>query len=124
MFLEGEESLATLANLVRAFRGRRTSYLGAAMITDVELFEASLDQPEPPDPGPSFVEETTEVSLLKVIVEQLQQLSHLTARQPGPAKVKKLPRPRTAEDMYVAWLASLPENNVENDLIFVEQQEK
>lgn len=123
MFHRGEESLATLANLVSSFRKRRTSFLSESMITDVELFEASLDQPEPPDPGPSLIEETAEVSLLKTIVEQLQANNHYSANRPGKPDVKRVPRPKTAESIYLERLGMESFRTLEASIVYVDQEQ-
>lgn len=119
MFLSGQEKLATLANLIDGFRRMRTSFLHAAMVTDVEMYELNLDRPSPPPSLPEHIDETAEVVLLRTISEQLQALAHYGAHQTGRPKIRRLPRPQTAEDMFVAREASAAFAQLESRFKFV-----
>lgn len=123
MFLTGQEKLVTLANLVDGFRRMRTSFLHAAMVTDVELYELNLDRPSPPASPPEHIDETAEVVLLRTISEQLQVLIHYGGHQKGTPKVRRMPRPQSAEDMYVSREASADFARLESRFKFVSVDE-
>lgn len=126
MFHSGEESLMTLANLVRGFQRRSNSFLSAELQTDVEMYEARLDKDGNPPPrgkpNPDIIEESLEVTLLKTLIEQMQILTQITAGKKTP-KVKPLPRPRDAESLYNAYMARLVFEEIDNALTFLPQAE-
>jgi len=88
---------------VTALQRRRTSYLAQAMGTDVELYEATVDQPRP-TPHPDLVEFGLPETLLTGIHELLQQIlwwSSATAPKGSKKpKIKRLPVPITAKHRY------------------------
>lgn len=83
-----------------------TSWTRQAYATDVELYEATFDEngePPPPPKGisaPKLVEVGLTETLLMQIVEQLQAVSHYTAGAKGKPKIKHLPRPETAPEVW------------------------
>lgn len=97
-FFDGTATPNTLYNLVQALQRRRTSYLAQAMGTDVELYEANKDKPRGRS-NPDLVEYGLNESLLSSIHEVLQQIRDFTAGAKKP-KVKPLPRPITAKQIY------------------------
>lgn len=123
MFGNGQEKLITLANLVSGFRRMRTSFLHAAMMTDVELYERSVDGPELPPAPPDFIDETSGVALLRTISEQLQALAHYAARQKGAPKIRKLPRPVSARDAFMRREGSRQFASLEAKFKFVSNEE-
>lgn len=123
MFRPGGEKLVTLANLVAGFRRMRTSFLHAALVTDVELYEQSVDKPEQPPVPPDHVDETSEVALLRLISEQLQQLAHYAARQKGAPNVRRLPRPQTARDVFLQREYASQFRSLESKFKFVSNEE-
>lgn len=127
MFARGEEKLVTLVNLVEAFRRKRTSFLSAALITDVELYEQSVDKPEPAPTPPDHIDETAELAVLRLVSEQLQQVVHFVASQSpkaaGSPKVKRLPRPLTARDVFMRRNAVRGFAGLESKFKFVSNEE-
>ena len=123
MFARGEEKLVTLANLVCGFRRMRTSFLHAAMMTDVELYERSVDQPEQPPSPPDFIDETAEVVLLRTISEQMQATNHYVSNQSGRPKIRKLPRPVSARDEFMRREGSKSFTSLESKFKFVSNEE-
>lgn len=109
----------TLVNLVEAFRDRSTSHLAAAMASDVELYEESLDEEGNPPPNrdyrpPLHEVGTTEV-ILMAIFEELQVVAHRAGQSSGKAKVTPFPRPIAAAGLHRRML----EKAAEDDLLSV-----
>lgn len=127
-FFDGTETPNTLHNLVTAFQRRRTSYLAQAQATDVELYEQTIGQPpRTSDGAPDLSEVDLLVSLTMGVHELLQQVVHWTAasaphgsRRPT---VRRLPRPKTAAQLYQRQKAREAHEWVESHLLFVDQSE-
>lgn len=124
MFFNGEEAPNTLYNILSALRKRRTSYLAQAIATDVELYERnhSDDQPRRRKDPPDLVEVGLNESLLMGIHELLQQIAGFTAGQKKP-KVKPIPRPVTAAQLYARAEARKQYDEINAVLNFVSQDE-
>jgi hypothetical protein len=113
---------------VQAFQRRRTSYLAQAMATDVEVYEQNLNRPaRRGDNAPELVEMDLSVSLFMGIHELLQQLVHWAAAGvPKGAKkprVRRLPRPKTAEQLYRRRKARESHERLEAEIVYVPQDE-
>ncbi len=104
----------------------RTSYLAEAQSLDLELYEATKDQPKRKS-SPSLTEVDHATSVLMGIHELLQQLIHWSAagapRKTGKPKVKPLPRPKTAADIYARRRAYETHLEIEAAIRFVPQDE-
>jgi hypothetical protein len=125
-FLDGTETINTLWNFVKAFQRCRTSYLAQAMATDVELYEQNLNRPtRQAESAPELVEMDLSASLLMGMHELLQQLVHWTAANvPKGAKkprVKRLPRPQTATQLYTRRKAREAHERLETEIVYVPQ---
>jgi hypothetical protein len=111
---------------VSALSDMSTSWLAQAQATDLELYEATKDRPRR-ETDPLLVEETLVVSLLKGIHELLQQNTHYTAAASPKGtkrpKVKRLPRPKTAEQMWARQEARRAHEHVESVLVFVPEDQ-
>jgi hypothetical protein len=125
-FLRGDETPNTLWNLVTAFEELSDTWLAAAKATDVELYEQTRHLPRRRS-SPLLVEETAVVSLLKGILELLQQDVHYTAAAAPPKtkrpKVRRLPRPKTAAHLWAAAEARRAHEHVESVLVFVPEDQ-
>jgi len=131
--MRGDETTATLYNLVTALQRRKTSYLAQAIALDEELYEQSLQGPQrPPKKAPDLVEVGLSESLLMGIHEQLQQLNHWSAvntatafgqQKPPKPKVKSLPRPETARNAVERRLAREAFQHFEDVIVFVPQEQ-
>jgi hypothetical protein len=125
-FFDGTETPNTLANLVDAFDRMTTSYFTEARALDMELFEATKDMPPRKSLGPSLVEETPVVAILKGIHELLQQNVHFAAgasMSKKKPKVTKLPRPKTSKDAWEQEQARQAYLHLEAVLNFVPQEQ-
>lgn len=125
-FFDGSEVPNTLWNLCTALQRRRDSYLAQAIATDVELYEQSLGRPKGRvERSPDLVEFDLNSSLLMGIHEVLQQVLHFAAaaapKKAGKAKVKPLPRPKTAKHLYDAVKTREAVAHIESVLKFVPQ---
>lgn len=87
------------------------------MAKDVELYEATKDQPRPKG-HPELVEFGLVESLLTGVVELLQQLILIQAGK--NKKVKPLPRPITAKQLYERKLSKDAYHNVMSVLRFTD----
>jgi hypothetical protein len=120
--MRGDETPNTLWNLCGAFEELSDTWLAQAKATDVELYEATLNQPRRRT-APPLVEESLQASLLKGIHELLQQLTHYTAANaPKGTKrptVRRLPRPVTAQQLYARAQARAAYDHVEAALVFI-----
>jgi len=111
-----------------ALQRRRTSYLAQAQATDVELYEQSIDRPvRRADTAPDLSEVDLAVSLMMGVHELLQQVVHWTAASaPKGARrptIRRLPRPRTAAQLYQRKQARDAHQWVESHLTFVDAVE-
>lgn len=68
--------------------------------------------------APDLVEVDLSVSLLMTAVEVLQQIRDFTAGHKRP-KVKILPRPKTAKDLYAQQQMRAAREHIESVLVFV-----
>ena len=97
------------------------------MATDVELYEEQLKRFGDDPKGGTSAPDLTEVGLLESLVmgmtEQLQVLTHLTAKQKGKPKVKELPRPKTAAQLYKKAKAREAVEHLEGVIKFVSREE-
>lgn len=125
--MRGDETPNTLANLVDALRQRHDSYLAQAVATDVDLYAATKDLPGKRLATPLHVEETPTVALLKVLVEQNQAIVHWLAvaapkgaRRPKPAR---LPRPKTAAQLWERQQVRQAHEHIESVLVRVPTDE-
>lgn len=90
----------------------------------MELYEASLQGPKVrSDPAPGLTEVDLTTSLLMGISEQLQQIAHYTAQAKGRPKIKRLPRPKTARDLYERRKAREAFEHLESVIKFVPREE-
>lgn len=100
----GQHTWNTLFNLVVAFESRSNSFLAAAMASDVELYESTLDEDGNPPEGREFRPPLSEVgvaeNILMKIYEELQVVSHRAGQLKGVPKVTPFPRPKTARDYH------------------------
>lgn len=113
--------------MVSALSQLSTSWLAQARATDLEHYEASRDQPQRASANPLLVEETLVVTLLKGIHELLQQNTHYTAAAAPKGttrpKVRQLPRPRTAAQLWAREEARRAYQHVESVLVFVPDEQ-
>lgn len=125
--MRGEETVNTLANFIDAFRHDSTTYLYEAMVTDVDLYEATKDQRGKRVADPSHVEETPTVALLKVLVEQNQAVIHwLSSAAPKGTrrpKLSRMPRPKTAEQIWLRREARRAYDVVDAAIVYVPDDE-
>lgn len=125
-FFTGRETPNTLHNLVGAFEELSDTWLAAAKATDLELYERTRHLPRRRG-TPLLVEETVVVSLLKGIVELLQQNIHYTAagapQKTKRPRVKRLPRPKTAAQLWAAAEARRAHEHIESVLVFVPERQ-
>lgn len=100
---------------------RRDSYLAQAIATDLDLYNPDADGRRR-DSSPDLVEVDLGVSLLMSTVELLQQIRDFTAGHKKP-KVKAIPRPKTAKDLYERQQMRLAREHIESVLSFVPQEQ-
>jgi hypothetical protein len=111
---------------VAALSDMSNSWLAQAQATDLELYEATRDRPRRKS-DPLLVEETLVVSLLKGIHELLQQGTHYTAAAAPKGtkrpKVRRLPRPKTAAQLWAREESRRAFEHVESVLVYVPEDE-
>lgn len=97
------------------------------MATDTELYEEQLNAGYDPsknkgDPAPDFTELDTQTSLLMAIHELLQTNLHFVSKQKGKPKVERLPRPKTAQQLYERRKAREASEFIESMIQFVPRE--
>jgi hypothetical protein len=127
-FFDGSQVPNTLHNIVMALQRRRTSYLAQAMATDIEVYEQNLEQPRGRvERAPDLIEVDLATSILMGQHELLQQIVHFTAanapKKTGRPKVTRLPRPKTAQQLYEAAERRNALAHLESVITFVPQEQ-
>jgi hypothetical protein len=110
--------------LLTALKRRRTSYLAQAIATDVELYEKHYtgESPRKRKSPPDLIEVGLAETLLMGIHELLQQVVGFTAGQKKP-KVKPIPRPETAAQIFARTEARKQYDLIMDVLNFVPQEQ-
>lgn len=105
---------------------RHDSYLAQAIATDIELYEQNLNATRGRvERAPDLVEFGPAESLLAGIHELMQQIVWWTSanapKKAGKPKVTKLPRPKTAKQLYEADLSRKAFAHMQSVVKFVPQ---
>jgi len=97
------------------------------MAQDIELYEEQLKLFGEPEEGKGAAPDLTEVGLLEnlvmSVVEQLQGLAHYTAKQKGKPKIKEVPRPKTAGQLYKKFKTREAVEHLEGVIKFVSREQ-
>lgn len=129
--MRGDETPNTLYNLCSALKRRRDSYLRQAIALDVDLYEDHVRTHGEPKPRAAEPPELVEIDLPTSLAMSQLEISRLilhyvsSQSQKGTKKpkVKPLPRPKTAADIYKARKARETYEHLQGVLVFVPDEQ-